>query len=416
MNQHNHANYPRLLLHWSRLIVKLIAVFFIFHQQLPMTGTLVAIALLVTSETYEFLADYTSQKFPRYQRPVYTAVGIVNIILVFGLLWLTDLLVSDFYLFIFLVVVLAALPGGLPAALNSGLVGAFLYVWVSQDLMPAFNAMLRSIMFLFVGTLAGILGEIVWRTRQQLTTLEEKMYHRQESQNLKEEFLTIAYHNLRTPITVLKGYFEALNQPALEKREREKLWAKFQGSIERIGKQTEHMLEVINLESQDAGLTLEEVNLTQLTQDLVQEFQPQAHEKGITLNAKVPSYSLSISADRGKLRKVFANLVDNAIKYTLNNGKVEVHLHDFETYIRFKVTDTGPGIPEDELKFLFEKLHRVGTLTPRSEGLGLGLYISRLIVERHGGKIDVKSVIGQGTTATVTLPQTTSLGFLEKLA
>jgi signal transduction histidine kinase len=178
----------------------------------------------------------------------------------------------------------------------------------------------------------------------------------------------------------------------------------------RLTRLIDNMAFISRLEAPDFSLRFSEVKLDVIVSDVVSEFQHLAEAMGIRLAWSAPPESFPrMMAEDESLRQVFINLVDNAIKYCQKNDDIDVALeaNEGKKVICARISDTGPGIPEEDWKRIFEKGYTVEGARGRKtkEGSqGLGLYIAKLVVEKHGGTIEVTSELGKGTTFTITLP------------
>ncbi len=224
----------------------------------------------------------------------------------------------------------------------------------------------------------------------------------------KSEFISIASHQLRTPLTIIKGYISMMiegNFGKLTKRELEPL-RKVYLSNERLIRLVENLLNVSRIESGRLQFHFQPVQIEGLISDVVIELSGNAKKKGIELNLKMPRTPLPvIKADEEKLRQVVMNLIDNAIKYT-DKGWIEVKVDLIDGQIRVCVTDTGMGIALEDLPNLFKKFSRgSGTFLVHTEGTGLGLFVARKMIEAHGGQIWAESKgKGQGAKFCFQLP------------
>jgi signal transduction histidine kinase len=178
----------------------------------------------------------------------------------------------------------------------------------------------------------------------------------------------------------------------------------------RLTRLIENMAFVSYLESLNPGLPFSEVKLDVIVSDVVSEFNESAEDEGIMLAWwAVPERFPRMMANEEGLRQVFINLIDNAINYCQEGDEIDVALeaNEDKNVIYGQVSDTGPGIPEEDLKLIFQKGYTVEAARgrkPKEGSQGLGLYIVKLVVEKHGGTIDVTSELGKGTTFTITLP------------
>ena len=178
----------------------------------------------------------------------------------------------------------------------------------------------------------------------------------------------------------------------------------------RLTRLIDNMAFISRLEAPDFSLRFSEVKLDVIVSDAVSEFQHLAEAKGIRLAwSAPPEFFPRIMAEDESLRQAFINLVDNAIKYCQENDEIDVTLevNEAKKVTRTRVSDTGPGIPEEDWKRVFEEGYTVEGARgrrPKEGSQGLGLYIAKLVVEKHGGAIEVTSELGKGTTFTITLP------------
>jgi signal transduction histidine kinase len=167
------------------------------------------------------------------------------------------------------------------------------------------------------------------------------------------------------------------------------------------------LLDASKLESGTMRLDLSSIDLRALVDELRETMEPLAREKGIALEVHLPTELPSVKADRTKLRRVLVNLLSNALKFTGKGGTVELRAtRDTEGLVRVSISDTGVGIAPEDVERLFDKYEQARSRATRGEkGTGLGLYITKQLVELHGGEIKVESQIGKGSTFSFTLPE-----------
>jgi signal transduction histidine kinase len=234
--------------------------------------------------------------------------------------------------------------------------------------------------------------------------LAEQNERLREADRLKDEFVALISHDLRTPLTSIMGYLElAMDDETLGEEPRTYLDV-VQRNSERLLRLVNDLLFVARLEAGELDLHSSEVDLGACVRQSVEEARPRAAAKGIELGCEVQSVP-DLRADRGRMFQLLDNLISNAIKFTPEGGRVEVRLVQRDTRLRLEVSDTGIGIAKEEVGRLFERFFRATTATERHiPGTGLGLYIACAIVEAHGGGIEVESEPGQGTTFCVELP------------
>jgi len=209
-------------------------------------------------------------------------------------------------------------------------------------------------------------------------------------------------HDLRTPLTRLRGSAEmALAGPLDADRYREAL-ADCVEESDRVLVMLTTLMDISEAESGVMQLRREPVQLADVAARALELYRDVADAKGVSVSVRV-AREASVTADRTRLEQVAANLLDNAIKYTPSGGRVDVLVDLRDGRALLSVTDTGVGIPHDELPRIWERLFR-GDRSRTERGLGLGLSLVKAVVEAHGGSVGVDSVQGRGSTFTVTLP------------
>lgn len=228
-----------------------------------------------------------------------------------------------------------------------------------------------------------------------------------EVDEMKDDFISMASHELRTPLTAISGYAELLSSREIGlKGEEKKYLENIRTSTERLKSLVNDILEVSRLEQNRVPFNLVEVSLNDLLSKTIDSFQNSAREKGLELLWKnLLSTGDVVSADPARLEQVVVNLIGNAIKYT-PSGKVEVSGFEKDGRLAVSVEDTGLGISAEGQKNLFAKFYRVKTdETAKIVGTGLGLWITKQLVEKMKGEISVESIEGKGTKFTVSFPK-----------
>ena len=220
---------------------------------------------------------------------------------------------------------------------------------------------------------------------------------------LKEVINNIA-HDLRSPITRIRGMAET----ALTGKESIENYRDMAGMVveesDRLGEMINTMLQIAETDAGVAHLNLTDLNFSQLVQKAYELFQPVAKDQGVTLKVALPTKPLLIEGDNGRLQRVIANLVDNAVKFTAPGGTIFLSAKEESSHLIFSVTDNGAGIPKEDVPHIFDRFYR-GDRSRTTQGNGLGLSLARSFVQAHRGEISVKSSLGSGTTLTVLLPR-----------
>ena len=225
---------------------------------------------------------------------------------------------------------------------------------------------------------------------------------------MKEEFLALTTHDLRSPLTVISGVINFFTSGRLGDMtpEQKNMVAMMERNTQSLIELVNDLLDASKLESGTMRLDLASIDLGGLVRELREGMLPMAREKGITLEESVPEDLPPLRADRPKFRRVLVNLLSNALKFTPKGGSVEVGARAENGFVRVSVADTGVGIAPEDMERLFDKYEQARSRATRSEkGTGLGLYITRQLVELHGGQIKVDSQEGKGSTFSFTIPK-----------
>lgn len=218
-----------------------------------------------------------------------------------------------------------------------------------------------------------------------------------EATEQRSLFIMTAAHQLRTPLTGLIWTIEQLQKNEIPQEERQALLQAIDSSIRRMRLVIEHILASANVEEGRFGYVFEEVDLVPVIEKLIEEFKPLSEKRKVSLRF-VHENTLKVYADAERISLVLFDLTSNAIDYTPEGGNVTVWLKGVGSDLEVSVADTGIGISEKELPMLFNKFYRSERARHmRPDGSGLGLYLARIIVERHGAELKINSVEGKGT-------------------
>lgn len=235
--------------------------------------------------------------------------------------------------------------------------------------------------------------------------LKEDMLKLQELDTLKSDFVSTVSHELRTPLTVIKEGVNLVLEQVVgpTNAQQQECLTMVIRNIDRLTKLISNVLDISKIEAGKMELQKQKVEIKTLLENLVASFEPVYVKKGLKLEVHVEDLPLAY-ADSDKIVEVLVNLVNNAYKFT-EKGGVVISARKIRNFIEIGVRDTGAGIPPEELPRMFQKFAQVGDRYVRhSGGTGLGLFISRNLVEAMGGGIKVESKLGQGTKFTFTLP------------
>ncbi len=227
----------------------------------------------------------------------------------------------------------------------------------------------------------------------------------------QSDLLAEVMHELKTPLMAISSASELLMHPDFPVDKQSSVIQMIQRETTRLSKMTKDFVDFARLESGRVKLAHELVDVATVIDDVIHMTQSQASERQIQivpqLAADLPSStgSVHLLGDADRLKQVLLNLVSNAIKYNVDNGRITLSAQIQNQELALSVIDTGPGISEEDMSHLFERFYRIPG-SESAEGSGLGLSIAHKIVEEHNGRIEVTSILGEGTTFTIFLPVT----------
>lgn len=224
----------------------------------------------------------------------------------------------------------------------------------------------------------------------------------------KSEFISVAAHQLRTPLSAIKWVFKMLLDGDVGKitKEQMEFLQKGYDSNERIIQLVGDMLSVARIEEGRFGYEFYYVDPVEIIKKTIKAFEIKAEERNISVNVEIAGEKIQpIKMDPAKIELVLQNLIDNAIKYTPKGGSVTIKTAPVDKFIEISIKDTGVGVPKEQVNRLFSKFFRgANVVKMQTEGTGLGLFIAKNIVQRHGGNIWIETEEGKGTTFFFTLP------------
>ncbi|MFQ5852154.1 MAG: sensor histidine kinase [Candidatus Binatia bacterium] len=333
----------------------------------------------------------------------------------FGLLLCDTLLLSsaiyvnrdvswDLFLFYFFVVFLAAVGENMLRIVLGSVIIGLIYVGLQiqqgTELAQLGSEVFVRITFLFgVAILYGYLAENANRERRRAETAEQR-------ERLRMDLVSALAHDIKNPLGIIMGYTELKLEEAdgrSEGRGEKEIWARIQENARRIVNLVTGFLEASRAEKGRLEIEGRLVQVNRLLKEAARQQEAAVQRKGLTLVLELDEGLPEVPGDEAQLDRVFWNLIGNAIKFTRNEGKIKVSSKRENGSICVAVQDTGIGISEEELPFLFSQFRQLKG-SARIEGTGLGLFIVKTIVEAHKGTVRAESVEGEGSTFIVRLP------------
>lgn len=240
-----------------------------------------------------------------------------------------------------------------------------------------------------------------------LDQLEEQYKQVISVDELRKELLTHISHDLRTPLASLLGYLEtwSLNHTQIPKEQSDEYIAIARRNAQKIANLIEQLFELAHLDSGNVRINRETFSVAELAHDVMQKFAIEALEKGVALSVEPNNPRILVQGDIEKLERAFTNLIENALRHTPKNGEIIIRLSKTGRFVGIDVSDTGIGIPEEDIPHIFDAHFKAGnSVRGNSAHGGIGLAITKKIIALHQSDISVKSQVDRGTTFSFTLP------------
>jgi len=238
---------------------------------------------------------------------------------------------------------------------------------------------------------------IPWQVRSHWETLLER---------IRTDFVANVTHEIRTPLTAVIGYLETLQNGALENTEDARRFIDIiLKQAQRLNRLVEDLMTISKIELGEIHFRFENVLLPDVIGSVLPLVEAKAQAKKIRIENMLPEKTPPVSADRDRLSQIFVNVLDNALKFTPEGGRVTLGAEEKEGYVVVTIDDTGAGIPREEIQRLGERFYRVDKARSRDlGGTGLGLSIVKHLMLAHGGKMEIESQLGRGTKVSLFFP------------
>ena len=220
------------------------------------------------------------------------------------------------------------------------------------------------------------------------------------SEQIKNDFISSVSHELRTPLTAIKGWSETL-EGGYDPESFQKGMKVITGETKRLEQMVEDLLDFSRIQSGHFSLELTTIDVIAELEDALLIYNDKAKKENIHLSYNEPEFMCAVEGDKNRLRQVFINIIDNALKYTEPGGSIEVVAEKNDSAVIVSVSDTGAGIAPEDISKVKQKFYKANKT---KHGSGIGLAVADEIVARHGGTLDIESELGKGTTVTIILP------------
>jgi len=252
------------------------------------------------------------------------------------------------------------------------------------------------------------LAELSTTFNRMADTLVDNMKEIQKTDRLRRELVANVSHDLRSPIASIQGYLETIQMKgeSITKEELNTYFGTVLSNTQKLNRLIDDLFELSKLDAEEITPNLENISMAELIQDLVQQFKPIAEKKGVTLEAEFrENPNALIEADISLMNRALTNLIDNAIHHTPEGGKVSISSIKSGKDFVLEISDTGCGIPEEDLAHVFDRFYQADKSRSEKQGAGLGLAIAQKIFRLHGAEVIVSSIENKGTTFRVAIPK-----------
>lgn len=222
------------------------------------------------------------------------------------------------------------------------------------------------------------------------------------SEQMRKDIVANVSHELRTPLTSIIGFIKGILDGVIPEEEHEKYLSIVYDEANRLKELTKDIVDVAKIESGSVSLHKEKINLNQLTQEVYTEMEELVKEKNLDFIFEERAKEIEIEADKSRMRQVLINIINNSIKFT-EKGWIKIILDREQNRASIVIEDTGVGIKEDKIAYLFNKFYTANNYGDATNGAGLGLNIVKNLVDLHGGEIKIESKIGKGTIVKIVI-------------
>ena len=339
-------------------------------------------------------SDGKKAQFRVYTRPVIEDGKVVYMVQTAGPIELISIASGSLRVILFILLPLTIILAGMPGVLLAGL-----------TLKPV-DSMISTLKHITAENLKLKIHipDTKDEVRRLADTFNDMIERLDRSFSSQQNFIKDISYGLKAPLFVMRGELAAVLDKPSSKEECEAVLRKGLEELDQFSSMIDNLITLARFDNSQIPIDIKKVNLTQVIDEVLRIARPAAAEKDIVLSSFLQEVII-LDGDEERLKTLFTNLVDNAIKYTRRNGTIVVAAHKGKGFDNITVSDTGIGIPEDELTYIFDRFYQVNRSRSDKGGFGLGLSVAKSIAESHKGNISVESQLGKGSIFMVTLPE-----------
>lgn len=389
-----------------RIIIKILLFLSAIYFHVSYPDLFIIILIFLISEIYRNIGTILSITGKLPAEAVGAIVSAIDGALIIILLAYTNLLNTDLYLFIFLSIAFDTIEYGMNAALSEGITAAFAYAafLIYASINPYF-ILVKMFLILALAITTGWLSEKLKNTQNVLYNTIIKTEEEEKLNDVKNEFVNVASHNLRTPISIISGYLELLTKKRAGKinKEQEEYLNIITNNIEKLKLLIEDLLNIVLLQNHAIKIEPSQNNIYEFIDSIIMEMKGTARIKDITINVQNDIEKNKIGIiDFDKIKIAISNIIQNSIY----NTKSLVNIHSFiiKRSLIIEVKDNGVGMEKEDISKIFDNQDDIFKSIQTLQSKKLGIYISNIIINAHKGNIKIISIEGVGTTFKIQIP------------
>ncbi|MCL4392554.1 HAMP domain-containing histidine kinase [Patescibacteria group bacterium] len=406
-----------LIIHIVRIALLLIFIpIFLSYTHNIIIGSIINLIILsiIFNELIKISGTILIYKYNKDKIIIGSILSIIEGFIILFIIYNSQMLLNGGYILILLSLFFNSLMYDYESVLIEGIVIGISYFFLNLSVyfVSNFNYYaIRSVIIIFVGILNYLITKKIFKIQDTVTSQIDVMQSK-DVEDLKNAFTAIASHNLRTPLATIRGYFQLMETES-DIGVQHKYLDLIKTNIDILSNITEEILGILTIGEEKEKTT---IHPKQIIKDIIDSFKEKTTAKKIDIQIIEHSQIPDIEANQYRFRLIIENIVDNAIKYSKNNSSIEIHLSSDINNLEIRIKDYGIGIAKDKLKNIFDQYIKAGDpLVSNFEGIGLGLYMVKTIINLETGSIDIKSEENKGTEVIIKFPIQNVISSLESL-